>query len=502
MIQTTDPTSNRWKRSLPLGAGVLLVAALCGSPPVQAACSTGTTLAEGSCPSLPGPGCCASATVVQWCEGGDWCELDCAQKSEQPEESCQVNFTNSCCERCATWDSAAFCQCDEGCQAYGDCCPDYESLCAGTGSTYCSWTSSPTFTGYACGGMPQVEPTGSYPYTCDAGGAPECSCVDQECGDDGCGGSCGGCPAGSVCDFLGSCQCSGTCVGKTCGDDGCGNVCGVCDSGQFCVSGVCEGTCTPDCAGKSCGDDGCGGGCGLCASDQMCTPEGACVFGCQPECTGLVCGDDGCGGSCGSCMSGQTCSPAGQCETPCVADCLGKQCGDDGCGGSCGACPQGSCQDSLCVAGCIGDCGGKECGPDGCGGTCGGCSSDEVCGDLGACGPGCSPQCEGRSCGADGCGGSCGVCSGSAYCDPQGSCIESSAADTSVSTPDASCPEGTYWNGLVGECVADDGTHLAVNRDTGGDSGCGGSSSPPSWILVWLALVAWRSRFPGNRQAS
>lgn len=494
MIQSSHTTFCLWNRRLLLTAAALLAVVVCWAPRADAACSTGTTLAVGSCPSLPGPGCCASASVVQWCEGGDWCELDCAANSEGQGGTCQVNFTNSCCERCATYDDAAFCQCDEGCEAWEDCCDDYQSLCAETGSTYCSWTVSATFSGYSCGALPAVEPTGSYPYTCGSGGETDCSCFNKQCGDDGCGGSCGQCVAGSFCDISGMCQCSGTCLGKTCGDDGCGNSCGVCAAGQFCVSGVCESSCTPDCVGKSCGDDGCGGACGVCPSDQMCTPEGTCVFGCQPDCTGKLCGDDGCGGSCGICTSGQTCTLAGQCETNCTSNCLGKQCGDDGCGGSCGTCPEGSCQENLCVAGCIGACGGKECGPDGCGGSCGGCSTDEQCSDLGVCGPGCSPQCLGRECGNDGCGGSCGVCDTSSYCGPQGACIDSGSADATVSAPEDACPSGTYWNALVGECVADDGTNLAVNREAEVDSGCGGSHSPTSWSLVFLALVAWCSR--------
>ena len=46
-----------------------------------------------------------------------------------------------------------------------------------------------------------------------------------ECGDDGCGGSCGTCPgAAPICD-AGLCTpdvCTADCLGKACGDDGCG----------------------------------------------------------------------------------------------------------------------------------------------------------------------------------------------------------------------------------------------------------------------------------------
>ena len=54
--------------------------------------------------------------------------------------------------------------------------------------------------------------------------------------------------------------CVPDCLGKQCGDDGCGGSCGECPTGQACQDdGTCLG-CTPECAGKACGDDGCGGG--------------------------------------------------------------------------------------------------------------------------------------------------------------------------------------------------------------------------------------------------
>ena len=96
----------------------------------------------------------------------------------------------------------------------------------------------------------------------DAGCAP--SCVGIECGDDGCGGSCGTCTTGAC--VGGTCSCTPSCSGRTCGDDGCGGSCGTCPTGT-CVGGTCS--CTPSCSGRTCGDDGCGGSCGTCGS--LCT---------------------------------------------------------------------------------------------------------------------------------------------------------------------------------------------------------------------------------------
>ena len=98
----------------------------------------------------------------------------------------------------------------------------------------------------------------------------------------------------------------------------------------------------------------------------------------------------------------------GDTELVCPDLCVGKECGDDGCGGNCGSCPFGE----ACVLGkckeCTADCAGKVCGDDGCGGNCGACPVGEVC-VLGKC-KGCTPDCAGKECGDDGCGGNCGSC--------------------------------------------------------------------------------------------
>ena len=69
--------------------------------------------------------------------------------------------------------------------------------------------------------------------------APDCA--GEECGDDGCGGTCGECQGETVCD-AGQCVCAPDCAGKECSDDGCGGYCGVCDGGESCQAGQCVGT--------------------------------------------------------------------------------------------------------------------------------------------------------------------------------------------------------------------------------------------------------------------
>ena len=102
------------------------------------------------------------------------------------------------------------------------------------------------------------------------------NCDGQYCdGDDGCGGTCGACPAGQRCGPDQRCRpdpCEPDCsnddgAARACGDDGCLGSCGTCPEGQLCVpaDGTCAGfptcdhdepTCAPACApGEFCGAD-------------------------------------------------------------------------------------------------------------------------------------------------------------------------------------------------------------------------------------------------------
>jgi hypothetical protein len=134
------------------------------------------------------------------------------------------------------------------------------------------------------------------------------------------------------------------CDGVECGDDGCGDTCGGCAGGLVCVGGQCmEFACDPACGAAACGPDGCGGECGACTGDTVCAQETfTCVAKpspCLPACAGHDCGPNGCGGSCGLCTGGTFCVPGSlTCERPCIPSCVGKECGDDGCGGTCGGC--------------------------------------------------------------------------------------------------------------------------------------------------------------------
>lgn len=117
------------------------------------------------------------------------------------------------------------------------------------------------------------------------------------------------CPAETHC-VAGQCEPIGTCepdcVDRDCGDDGCQGSCGSCISGFHCVEGICEpdSTCEPDCVGRDCGDDGCQGSCGTCEQFYECNAQGVCVA------TTPQCGDGACDPT-----QGETCQTCpGDCD--------------------------------------------------------------------------------------------------------------------------------------------------------------------------------------------
>ena len=247
--------------------------------------------------------------------------------------------------------------------------------------------------------------------------------------------------------------CVPDCDGLDCGDDGCGGSCGSCEGQAACMSGQCE--CVPACDETDCGDDGCGGSCGSCEGQAACM-SGQCK--CFPACEGKECGDDGCGGSCGSCK-GQNACISGECE--CVPACGGKDCGDDGCGQSCGTCEgKTACASGQCVpVDCTKDtdCGDKNvCTNDTCDqGACNYTYNSASCDDGDPCtlGDGCvGGQCEGNP---KDCTGSSDVCNNgvcvSGFCQPEpksGSCN-----DGDPCTLDDTCVGG-LCNGTPKDCAS------------------------------------------------
>jgi hypothetical protein len=100
--------------------------------------------------------------------------------------------------------------------------------------------------------------------TCQTGCQGDC--LGKQCGDDGCGSTCGSCGPLAACDPNGQCQCIfATCAGACCESD---QVC----SGQAC--------CRPDCGDRECGlDPVCGAPiCGDCAQWGCNLETGLCML--------------------------------------------------------------------------------------------------------------------------------------------------------------------------------------------------------------------------------
>jgi len=95
-------------------------------------------------------------------------------------------------------------------------------------------------------------------------------------------------------------QCTPNCVERTCGNDGCGGSCGGCGANQVCHGGTC---CVPESRGDTCAGrcgtrtNNCGQpvACATCAAGQQCLSNGSCA---------IVCTDNAdCPSTCGGCSN-------------------------------------------------------------------------------------------------------------------------------------------------------------------------------------------------------
>ena len=240
--------------------------------------------------------------------------------------------------------------------------------------------------------------------------------------------------------------CVADCEGKECGQNGCGGSCGECSAGTVCEVSSCIPAATADCGAIPCQEDD------LCKEGEcvhqcdLIGPEGCCsgntAYSCWlGELFSMDCDkastlvDEGVGTPdmtysdnlrCRMGPSGTTCSTVlsneGTVFCPwCEPNCAGKQCGSDLCGGQCGSCPAGSsCLDGKCAPdSCCLD-GMKQCGLDQeCDVACGTC--EHICGGaactMGVCEAMCLCNCTGKQCGHSGCGDHWGMCPPGMYCD-------------------------------------------------------------------------------------
>ncbi len=170
-------------------------------------------------------------------------------------------------------------------------------------------------------------------YGCNNAECKSCApdCINKECGDDGCGGSCGDCSKLPPNECIDNNKLKIYISGE-CKDHKCNFSSNIINCTYGCDSGKCL-DCRPSCSGKNCGPDGCGGFCGECNSLEFCNNSGIC------ECKYINCNGKCCNAN-EICFNWSCCQPS----------CSGKDCGPDGCGGFCGDCGQNErCEGGICV---------------------------------------------------------------------------------------------------------------------------------------------------------
>ncbi|MBM4371496.1 MAG: hypothetical protein FJ098_07565, partial [Deltaproteobacteria bacterium] len=208
-------------------------------------CPEGTFCSDAACNPwicLPGvPGCDGDLAFVcnaegsgyaftEDCGGGDIACVagECLEVACQPGETVCLNekATVTCHEDGQTFEVV---ECGTGfyCDAgVGAClewvCVPYDAWCEGSVAMLCDPIGA---------SATETQDCADDELWCVSGECVACEpdCAGLQCGDDGCGGSCGACPAGSACAWDGQCHgqvCTGACTGTS-------------DSALFCGLDVC-----------------------------------------------------------------------------------------------------------------------------------------------------------------------------------------------------------------------------------------------------------------------
>jgi len=282
----------------------------CNTPPSSACLADGKTLrsydargtcAGSACSYTPRDTVCTNACANAQCTG---CQPSCAGKS------CGDDGCGGSCGTCNSppadtcagpgtlrrYNASGTCNAGFACDySYSDTSCPYG--CSGAQCQGCS----PSCAGKSCGD----DGCGGSCGTCDS--PPPDACVNANTLRSY--NASGTCSAGFTCDYAytdtncpngcsgAQCQgCSPSCAGKACGDDGCGGSCGGCNSppADSCISGK---TIRQY---RSPGSCNAGFQCDYPFKDTDCLNDcaGDTCVGCS--CLGKICGDDdGCGGTCG-----------------------------------------------------------------------------------------------------------------------------------------------------------------------------------------------------------
>ena len=293
--------------------------------PEQHFCEQGTCWAW---VCIPGSFFCEDnkATVCTSSGSGVLNEMDCGQKV-CIDGFCQDLMCAPNADYCADGDTIGHCTEDgmslvpEDCPVNHSCkdaachpwiCTPGAPICEAQIATFCdSLGLAPLPNGQNCSALQKP---------CVDGVCVDCvpQCDGKECGDNGCGGSCGECPLppGATCVIATECI-QGSCAYEV--------------QQYFCVvDDICvpSGTENPDNSCEKCQPNQSQNGWspadnGISCGDSLTCHEGKC---CNFDCDGKVCGDDGCGGVCGLCGPDELC-----CEGQCAQCCDGNSVDWDGC---------------------------------------------------------------------------------------------------------------------------------------------------------------------------
>jgi len=284
---------------------------------------------------------CKKACSDEWTCGPDGCGSVCG---DGPVEGCPEKDENDNPYFCVKDLDAGTSECVAVEVECGDCpggdeCGEGEQKCNGDQIQVCYdlWAVPPD--PEKCPGIYtpcwKFGPSGACPAfsTCLF---DECTCTFSKCGETCCE------TEDAVC-FAELC-CVPDCEGKECGSDGCGGSCGTCGDGMICDAVAFECTDCPPESQCNAGEKVCEGDFGYlqCASDPACpginiwpATAKACPFGkecsggdcvCPPDwciAHGYECGNSLCDGtSCGTCPEGSNWSCSD--DHKCLCDCTGK----------------------------------------------------------------------------------------------------------------------------------------------------------------------------------
>ncbi|MBT9555859.1 MAG: hypothetical protein IV100_07520 [Myxococcales bacterium] len=240
----------------------------------------------------PDPDCADGTLAVLGC-GGKACGTDGTCAPCAPDCDGKTCGSNGCGGLCGVCFDAAAPYCDKGtCQA--TCIPKCAGKACGDDG---------------CGGDCGACTAGEHCVlgACDA--LPAAVSCDGHCGGKAVSGcSCeGGCASLGTCcpDVHAVCGCQPDCIGRNCGDDGCGGSCGTCSEGDVCVLGGCQ---ADPCDPAPCNGHGvCQYPDGACTCDALYAGDSCnqCIPGYKgfPDCVYDWCAGDPCSGH-------GTCSPA------------------------------------------------------------------------------------------------------------------------------------------------------------------------------------------------